>query len=185
MRTTLRNRRACPPRRVANATQRNMPRLRIARPLTPHLHLFRAGLGLEAYTDMLDLGSVLPPLDEALFAAQEERGAGAADAADADGGGGDDAGDDGDDGRRGGGGGVGRVRPRFPPRTLEFMRRFHRLHAKVVEVVTDFNLVSFVAVSANDAASLLALQARIDHATGYVATRSAARDALGREGGVR
>ena len=163
-----------------------MPRLRIARPLTPHLHLFRAGLGLEAYTDMLDLGSVLPPLDEALFAAQEERGAGAADAADADGGGGDDAGDDGDDGRRGGGGGgVGRVRPRFPPRTLEFMRRFHRLHTKVVEVVTDFNLVSFVAVSANDAASLLALQARIDHATGYVATRSAARDALGREGGVR
>jgi hypothetical protein len=135
---------------------------------------------------MLDLGSVLPPLDEALFAAQDERGAGTADAAAAaDGGGGDDGGDDGDDGRRGGGGGVGRVRPRFPPRTLEFMRRFHRLHAKVVEVVTDFNLVSFVAVSANDAASLLALQARIDHATGYVATRSAARDALGREGGVR
>ena len=79
-------------------------------------------------------------------------------------------------------GGVGRVRPRFPPRTIEFMRRFHRLHAKVVEVVTDFNLVSFVAVSANDAASLLALQARVDHATGFVATRSAARDALGKEG---
>lgn len=126
---------------------------------------------------MLDLGSVLPPLDEALFAAQEERGAGAGDAA---------AADDDDDGGGGGGGsasgGVGRVRPRFPPRTIEFMRRFHRLHAKVVEVVTDFNLVSFVAVSANDAASLLALQARVDHATGFVATRSAARDALGKEG---
>ena len=149
-----------------------------ARALAHRLASLRAGLGLEAYTDMLDLGSVLPPLDEAHFAAQEDRGAGAGDAAAAD--------DDDDSGGGGGGGsasgGVGRVRPRFPPRTIEFMRRFHRLHAKVVEVVTDFNLVSFVAVSANDAASLLALQARVDHATGFVATRSAARDALGKEG---
>jgi hypothetical protein len=126
---------------------------------------------------MLDLGSVLPPLDEALFAEQERGESGAAEGGEDGGSGG---GGGGSSGGGSGGGGVGRVRPRFPPRTLEFMRRFHRLHAKVVEVVTDFNLVSFVAVSAADAASLLALQARVDHATGYVATRSAARDALGR-----
>jgi hypothetical protein len=142
---------------------------------------------------MMDLNSVLPPLDEALFDAQEEGGGAGA----GDGRGGIDADanaagaaaevetEGGSSGDGGGGGGVGRVRPRFPPRSLEFMRRFHRLHAKVVEVVTDFNLVSFVAVSAADAASLLALQARIDHATGFVAMRSAARDALARSGAGR
>ena len=132
---------------------------------------------------MMDLGNVLPPLDEALFEAQEQgegAGAGGGEAeAEADA-----AGAGAGAGAGGGGGADGRVRPRFPPRTLEFMRRFHRLHAKVVEVVTDFNLVSFVAVSAADAASLLALQARIDHATGFVATRSAARDALARAAGA-
>jgi len=125
----------------------------------------------------MDLNSVLPPLDEALFDAQDEGGGAGA----SDGRGGDADAEEGEEG--GGNGGVGRVRPRFPPRSLEFMRRFHRLHAKVVEVVTDFNLVSFVAVSAADAASLLALQARIDHATGFVAMRSEARDALARGAG--
>jgi len=126
---------------------------------------------------MMDLNSVLPPLDEALFEAQDEGGGAGA----GDGRGGDADAEESEEG--GGNGGVGRVRPRFPPRSLEFMRRFHRLHAKVVEVVTDFNLVSFVAVSAADAASLLALQARIDHATGFVAMRSEARDALARGAG--
>ena len=132
-----------------------------------------AGYGLEQFTEMLDLRSVLPPLDL------------------------DDDDDNYDNNNGGNGGGgnnnnalkyeggevrgggdkvrintsLGRIKPQFPPRSIEFLRKFHRLHEKVVEVVEDYNLISFSAISVKDPASIVQLQERIDHATGFVQTQ--------------
>jgi len=131
------------------------------------------GFGLEMFTDMMDLGRILPLLDE--DALEGRLGEGEL-AGDESGGGGEG------EGREGEGPGAGRragmVRPQFPPRSRSFIRRFHRLHEKVVEVVTDFNLVSFTPISIKDPESLLALQATVDKATGFVLTRSPAGDRL-------
>jgi hypothetical protein len=62
---------------------------------------------------------------------------------------------------------------RLAPRTAAFLRKFRRLNAALAEVIEDFNLVSFTPVSAADAASVVALLAKADHAMGYVPTAPA------------
>jgi len=135
-----------------------------------------AGYGLEQFTEMLDLRSVLPPLDLDDDDDDDDN------YDNNNGGGGDNAlKHEGGEVRGGGGGGggdkvrvkssLGRIKPQFPPRSIEFLRKFHRLHEKVVEVVEDYNLISFSAISVKDPASIVQLQERIDHATGFVQTQ--------------
>ena len=60
---------------------------------------------------------------------------------------------------------------RVAPRSARFLRRFRRLNEALAQVIEDFNLVSFMAVSAaSDDASVSALLAKADHAIGYVRT---------------
>jgi hypothetical protein len=144
-----------------------------------------AGYGLEQFTEMLDLRSVLPPLflddddndDDSKHKDDSSVKGSNRDSVDnnnlgrGQGGG----------GGGGGGGGdyqrasisIGRIKPQFPPRSIEFLRKFHRLHEKVVEVVEDYNLISYSAISVKDPASIVQLQERIDHATGFVQTQQA------------
>jgi len=129
-----------------------------------------AGYGLEQFTEMLDLRSVLPPLD---LDDDDD-----VDSYDNNGGGGGDNALKHEGGEVRGGGdkvrvksSLGRIKPKFPPRSIEFLRKFHRLHEKVVEVVEDYNLISFSAISVKDPASIVQLQERIDHATGFVQTQ--------------
>jgi hypothetical protein len=138
-------------------------------------------MGIDQFTDMLDLNMVLPTLEDVEEEEARERevagGAAASDARASAGGGG------------GGGGGLSssssdaspvgaapRVRPRFPPRTREFLRKFQRLNERVVELVTDYNLVSFMPASATDLSSILAVAAAADRAAGFVRLRTPAAD---------
>ncbi len=60
---------------------------------------------------------------------------------------------------------------RVAPRSARFLRRFRRLNEALAQVIEDYNLVSFMAVSAaSDDASVSALLAKADHAIGYVRT---------------
>lgn len=140
-----------------------------------------AGYGLEQFTEMLDLRSVLPPLfldddddndDDSKHKDDSSVKGSNRDSVDNNNLG---------RGQGGGGGGdyqrasisIGRIKPQFPPRSIEFLRKFHRLHEKVVEVVEDYNLISYSAISFKDPASIVQLQERIDHATGFVHTQQA------------
>ena len=60
---------------------------------------------------------------------------------------------------------------RVAPRSARFLRRFRRLNEALAQVIEDYNLVSFMPVSAaSDDASVSALLAKADHAIGYVRT---------------
>lgn len=61
---------------------------------------------------------------------------------------------------------------RVAPRSARFLRRFRRLNEALAQVIEDYNLVSFMPVSAasDDTTSVSALLAKADHAIGYVRT---------------
>ena len=116
-----------------------------------------AGYGLEQFTEMLELRSILPPFIDEDTIDEENDKLYSRD-------------------------GIqqqqqkqtitnGRIKPQFPSRSIEFLKKFHKLHEKVVEVVEDYNLISFTPISVKDPGSIIQLQERIDHATGYVQTQ--------------
>jgi hypothetical protein len=63
------------------------------------------------------------------------------------------------------------------PRTSRFLQRHRKLHERIVELVTDFNLVAFTTISVKDTASLVELSKAIDKANAFVLTRTAAATA--------
>lgn len=62
----------------------------------------------------------------------------------------------------------GKIRPRFPPRTINYLKKYQKLNERIVEIVTDYNLVSFIPVSIKDPRTLSNAINMIDKATGYV-----------------
>jgi len=142
-------------------------------------HFFDAApYGIESFTDFLDVRALLPGSDD--DEAADGGGGGA---------GGDEAADGGDAGGGGGlppiasliertaGGGLAAPRAalaRLAPRSAAFLAKFRRLNAALAEVINDYNLISFVPVSAGDAESVRALLATVDKAIGFVRTGPAA-----------
>ncbi len=139
----------------------------------------KSGLGLDDFTDLMDLHRMLPTLEDADAAEAEEEAEAEAErqarATSAEG-----------EGGLGGGAAPassssssvpyipGKVRPKFPARTRDFVRKFQRLNERLVELVTDFNLVNFTPISCRDAPSLLALVKKVDKANGFVLLKTAA-----------
>ena len=147
-------------------------------------HFFDAApYGIESFTDFLDVRALLPGSDD--DEAGVEGGAGS-DAGVGGGGGeaGAGAGSD-SDGlppiasliQRTAGGGLAAPRAalaRLAPRSAAFLSKFRRLNAALAEVINDYNLISFVPVSAGDAESVRALLATVDKAIGFVRTSAPA-----------
>ena len=69
------------------------------------------------------------------------------------------------------------------PRTSAFLRKFRALNEALVEVIEDYNMVSFVPASCRDVPSLQRLLAACDKAIGFVPTYSRAPAARGSGGG--
>jgi len=65
-----------------------------------------------------------------------------------------------------------KIRPKFPPRTIAYLQKFQKLNERIVEVVTDYNLVSFIPVSIKDPRTLSNAINVIDKAIGFVAVKT-------------
>lgn len=57
------------------------------------------------------------------------------------------------------------------PRTAAFLKKFRKLNEALVEVIEDYNMVSFVAASCRDESSIQRLLKACDSATFFIPTR--------------
>ena len=110
--------------------------------------------GIETFTDMMDIRSILPLEDAEEEEEAVERGepeAGLTSTA---------------------GGGLQASRQALrtlAPRTAAFLKKFRALNEALVTVIEDYNMVSFTAVSCRDVPSLQRLVAKCDKSVGFVA----------------
>lgn len=124
----------------------------------------KGNMGIDQFTDMMDLQSILPASIDEIEDDEAE-----AELRDAD-----SAGEQGDGSLSGAP--SGKIRPKFPPRTREFFRKFQKLNERIVEVVSDYNLVSFTPISVRDPRSLSNLTTLVDKAVGFVNVKTAASE---------
>jgi len=74
---------------------------------------------------------------------------------------------------------------KIAPRTAHFLKKFRKLNEALVEVIEDYNMVSFVPVSCRDMPSLHRLIKACDKATAFIPTAQGQgrQQGGGREGG--
>ena len=139
--------------------------------------------GIETFTDMMDIRSILPlHVDEE----EEEEGEGG-------------VAQEGSSSSTRASGGVGGVTTTegggllasrgalrtMAPRTAAFLKKFRALNEALVEVIEDYNMVSFLAASSREVPSLQRLVAACDKANGFVPTYSkrGAQEGVASKGG--